>query len=173
MTSDPCDFAPKTGIIRHTIKYSETDLDAVPLRCYRETDLDEVTVSQRKRLEVHTPIVKFTLHPGPQVMRAEAEATEDVSTTSEIHHSLRRHTRLKPGDAYPKPKMDGGKEGKEEEEEEKAEGDEGTRWLSLKVPADKQRQRGVDEEAFRLARLLDIHQSTANEHSNCSYLRWL
>lgn len=43
VTSDPCDFAPKTGIIRHTIKYSETDLDAVPLRCYRETDLDEVT----------------------------------------------------------------------------------------------------------------------------------
>lgn len=42
VTSDPCDFAPKTGIIRHTIKYSETDLDAVPLRCYRETDLDEV-----------------------------------------------------------------------------------------------------------------------------------
>ncbi|KAM9803764.1 uncharacterized protein ACB057_007238 [Neosynchiropus ocellatus] len=34
--------APKTGIIRRTIKYSETDLDAVPLRCYRETDLDEV-----------------------------------------------------------------------------------------------------------------------------------
>uniref|UniRef100_A0A6Q2YYY2 Pleckstrin and Sec7 domain containing a n=1 Tax=Esox lucius TaxID=8010 RepID=A0A6Q2YYY2_ESOLU len=30
------------GIIRRTIKYSETDLDAVPLKCYRETDLDEV-----------------------------------------------------------------------------------------------------------------------------------
>lgn len=43
VTSDSCDFAPKTGIIRHTIKYSETDLDAVPLRCYRETDLDEVS----------------------------------------------------------------------------------------------------------------------------------
>ena len=34
--------APKTGIIGRSIKYSETDLDAVPLRCYRETDLDEV-----------------------------------------------------------------------------------------------------------------------------------
>ncbi|KAK1905648.1 PH and SEC7 domain containing protein 1 [Dissostichus eleginoides] len=33
--------APK--VTHHkTIKYSETDLDAVPLRCYRETDLDEV-----------------------------------------------------------------------------------------------------------------------------------
>ncbi|KAI9514879.1 hypothetical protein NQZ68_029724 [Dissostichus eleginoides] len=42
VTSDPRGSAPKTGIIRQTIKYSETDLDAVPLRCYRETDLDEV-----------------------------------------------------------------------------------------------------------------------------------
>lgn len=42
VTSDPRAPTPKTGIIRHTIKYSETDLDAVPLRCYRETDLDEV-----------------------------------------------------------------------------------------------------------------------------------
>lgn len=33
---------PRTGIVRHTLQYSETDLDAVPLRCYRETDLDEV-----------------------------------------------------------------------------------------------------------------------------------
>ncbi|KAM4599267.1 uncharacterized protein V3H82_003261 [Fundulus diaphanus] len=35
--------APNTGVIRRSIKYSETDLDAVPLRCYRETDLDEVS----------------------------------------------------------------------------------------------------------------------------------
>lgn len=42
VTCGPRDSTPKSGIIRHTIKYSETDLDAVPLRCYRETDLDEV-----------------------------------------------------------------------------------------------------------------------------------
>ncbi|XP_039624486.1 uncharacterized protein LOC120538928 [Polypterus senegalus] len=36
----------KTGIIRRTIKYSETDLDAVPLRCYRETNIDEVLGEQ-------------------------------------------------------------------------------------------------------------------------------
>uniref|UniRef100_A0A8C7LYA5 Pleckstrin and Sec7 domain containing a n=1 Tax=Oncorhynchus mykiss TaxID=8022 RepID=A0A8C7LYA5_ONCMY len=29
-----------------TIKYSETDLDAVPLKCYRETDLDEVMLAE-------------------------------------------------------------------------------------------------------------------------------
>lgn len=42
LTSNSRGSTPKTGIIRQTIKYSETDLDAVPLRCYRETDLDEV-----------------------------------------------------------------------------------------------------------------------------------
>lgn len=42
VTADPRGSSPKTGIIRQTLKYSETDLDAVPLRCYRETDLDEV-----------------------------------------------------------------------------------------------------------------------------------
>ncbi|XP_053730723.1 PH and SEC7 domain-containing protein 2-like isoform X1 [Synchiropus splendidus] len=42
LSADGRSPAPKTGIIRRTIKYSETDLDAVPLRCYRETDLDEV-----------------------------------------------------------------------------------------------------------------------------------
>ncbi len=42
MTPDSRGSTPRTGIIRKTIKYSETDLDAVPLRCYRETDLDEV-----------------------------------------------------------------------------------------------------------------------------------
>lgn len=39
--------SPKTGIIRRTLKYSETDLDAVPLRCYRETDIDEVLLGEQ------------------------------------------------------------------------------------------------------------------------------
>ncbi|KAK7919431.1 hypothetical protein WMY93_010715 [Mugilogobius chulae] len=39
--------SPKTGIIRRTLKYSETDLDAVPLRCYRETDIDEVLMGEQ------------------------------------------------------------------------------------------------------------------------------
>lgn len=86
-------------------------------------------------------------------MRAEAEASEDISTTSESKHRIRGHTSLQPGGTHPKAKMDGGKEGKEEEgeEEEKVEGDEGTSWLRLKVPADKQRQRasGAEEEEFR------------------------
>ncbi|XP_077481581.1 uncharacterized protein LOC144092561 isoform X2 [Stigmatopora argus] len=31
---------PRTAVVGRTLEYSETDLDAVPLRCYRETDLD-------------------------------------------------------------------------------------------------------------------------------------
>ncbi|XP_054456683.1 PH and SEC7 domain-containing protein 1-like [Anoplopoma fimbria] len=42
VTPDLRGSAPRTGFILQTIHYSETDLDAVPLRCYRETDLDEV-----------------------------------------------------------------------------------------------------------------------------------
>ncbi|XP_075790667.1 PH and SEC7 domain-containing protein 1 isoform X2 [Pelodiscus sinensis] len=34
--------ACETGIIRRTVKYSETDLDSVPLRCYRETNIDDI-----------------------------------------------------------------------------------------------------------------------------------
>ncbi|XP_055031723.2 uncharacterized protein [Misgurnus anguillicaudatus] len=40
--------SPKTGIIRRTLKYSETDLDAIPLRCYRETDIDEVLLAEQE-----------------------------------------------------------------------------------------------------------------------------
>ncbi|KAJ8014428.1 hypothetical protein DPEC_G00040120 [Dallia pectoralis] len=56
VTPPPVDavcVSPKTGIIRRTIKYSETDLDAVPLKCYRETDLDEVMSSQGRTNRIH------------------------------------------------------------------------------------------------------------------------
>ncbi|XP_031762197.1 PH and SEC7 domain-containing protein 1 isoform X2 [Xenopus tropicalis] len=39
---DPKPDSCETGIIRRTIKYSETDLDSVPLRCYRETNIDDI-----------------------------------------------------------------------------------------------------------------------------------
>ncbi|XP_041116575.1 PH and SEC7 domain-containing protein 1-like [Polyodon spathula] len=37
---------PRTGIIQRMLQYSETDLDAVPLRCYRETNIDELLAEQ-------------------------------------------------------------------------------------------------------------------------------
>uniref|UniRef100_A0A8B9KQQ3 Pleckstrin and Sec7 domain containing a n=1 Tax=Astyanax mexicanus TaxID=7994 RepID=A0A8B9KQQ3_ASTMX len=43
--------SPKTGIIKRTIKYSETDLDAVPMRCYRETDIDEVILAEQEEVD--------------------------------------------------------------------------------------------------------------------------
>lgn len=43
--------SPKAGIARHTVKYSETDLDAVPLRCYRETDIDEVLLAEQEEID--------------------------------------------------------------------------------------------------------------------------
>ncbi|XP_075902108.1 uncharacterized protein LOC142901470 [Nelusetta ayraudi] len=51
VTSGPRGSTPRTGIIRHSVKYSETDLDAVPLRCYRETDLDEVMRAEAEAAE--------------------------------------------------------------------------------------------------------------------------
>ncbi|XP_057703434.1 PH and SEC7 domain-containing protein 1-like isoform X2 [Corythoichthys intestinalis] len=42
LASVPGGSSPETGVLRRSVKYSETDLDRVPLRCYRETDLDEV-----------------------------------------------------------------------------------------------------------------------------------
>lgn len=62
VTSGSRDSAPRTGIIRHTIKYSETDLDAVPLRCYRETDLDEVISPQPIILQPFIPPVLECLY---------------------------------------------------------------------------------------------------------------
>lgn len=41
----------KTSIIKRIVKYSETDIDAVPLRCYRETDLDEVMLAEQEEVD--------------------------------------------------------------------------------------------------------------------------
>ncbi|KAA0717895.1 PH and SEC7 domain-containing protein 1 [Triplophysa tibetana] len=41
----------KTCIIRRSVKYSETDIDAVPVRSYRETDLDEVMLAEQEEVD--------------------------------------------------------------------------------------------------------------------------
>ncbi|NXK38486.1 PSD1 protein, partial [Piprites chloris] len=38
----------ETGIVRRTVKYSETDLDTVPLRCYRETNIDDILAEKEE-----------------------------------------------------------------------------------------------------------------------------
>uniref|UniRef100_A0A3P8SLT7 Uncharacterized protein n=1 Tax=Amphiprion percula TaxID=161767 RepID=A0A3P8SLT7_AMPPE len=111
---------PKTGIIRRTIQYSETDLDAVPLRCYRETDLDEV-------------------------MRAEAEAAEEADSAFGSNRSVLGSSSF--ADTSPKPRTGGGKEENGEEEEEDEEEEEGVvSWASVRMQGDRQRQRAAKEE---------------------------
>ncbi|KAK2824709.1 hypothetical protein Q5P01_021884 [Channa striata] len=128
VTPDPRGSITKTGIIRRTIKYSETDLDAVPLRCYRETDLDEV-------------------------MRAEAEANEEADSAFGSNHSVPVNSFNAAG-ASPKPRTGGVKqEDEEEEEEEEEEDEEGVAsWASVRMQGDKQRQKTAnkEEEVFSL-----------------------
>ncbi|XP_018517696.1 PH and SEC7 domain-containing protein 1 isoform X2 [Lates calcarifer] len=123
VTLGPRGTNPKTGIIRRTIKYSETDLDAVPLRCYRETDLDEV-------------------------MRAEAEAAEEAEADSAFgsNRSVLGNSSFSPAGTSPKPRTGGGKEGDEEEEEEEEEEEGVVSWASVRMQGDKQRQRAAKEE---------------------------
>ncbi|KAK5617360.1 hypothetical protein CRENBAI_007247 [Crenichthys baileyi] len=116
---------PKTGIIRRSIKYSETDLDAVPLRCYRETDLDEV-------------------------MRAEAEAAEEADSAFTRNHRVLGKSCFSPEDISPRSSTGGQREenGQEEEdEEEEDEEEEGVvSWASVRMQGDRQRQRAAKEE---------------------------
>uniref|UniRef100_A0A8P4G3Z7 PH and SEC7 domain-containing protein 1 n=1 Tax=Dicentrarchus labrax TaxID=13489 RepID=A0A8P4G3Z7_DICLA len=116
-----CGSTPKTGIIRQTIKYSETDLDAVPLRCYRETDLDEVT--------------------------SPAEAAEEADSAFGSNRSVLGNSSFSPADTSPKPRIGGGKEDQEEEEDEEEEEGEGVvSWASVRMLGDRQRQRATKEE---------------------------
>ncbi|XP_029962755.1 PH and SEC7 domain-containing protein 1-like isoform X1 [Salarias fasciatus] len=121
---------PRTGIIRRTIKYSETDLDAVPLRCYRETDLDEV-------------------------MRAEAEAAEDADSAFSSNRSFSSANASSKGQASRAKEVNGAAEEDEEDEEEQEEEEEGVvSWASVRMQGDKQRQRAAKEEAEVLSLLL-------------------
>ncbi|XP_033971383.1 uncharacterized protein LOC117470675, partial [Trematomus bernacchii] len=129
VTSDPRGSAPKTGIIRQTIKYSETDLDAVPLRCYRETDLDEV-------------------------MRAEAEAEAAEEADSDFGSHLGNS--FSPPNVSPKPRRDVGRKVEEEEDEEEEEDgqeEEGVvNWASVRMLGDRQKQKVTrdEDEVFSL-----------------------
>ncbi|KAK2921565.1 hypothetical protein Q8A73_001050 [Channa argus] len=132
VTPDPRSTITKTGIIRRTIKYSETDLDAVPLRCYRETDLDEV-------------------------MRAEAEANEEVDSAFGSNHSVPVNS-FSPSGASPKARTGGVKQGDEDEEEEDEEDEEEEEgvvsWASVRMQGDKQRQKAAKEEEEVFSMLL-------------------
>lgn len=149
MTSGPRDSTPKTGIIRHTIKYSETDLDAVPLRCYRETDLDEVTSHSGRAVSPATSCVIKVIHV--QVMRAEAVEEADVDSAFGSNRSVQGNASRSPADVTAKPRPDVGKEDDEKEEEE----EEGVAsWASVRMLGDRRRQRAAEEEVEEVFSLL-------------------
>ncbi|XP_013880746.1 PH and SEC7 domain-containing protein 1, partial [Austrofundulus limnaeus] len=122
---------PKTGIIRRSLKYSETDLDAVPLRCYRETDLDEV-------------------------MRAEAEAAEEANSAFGSNRTVSENS-CSPENTSPTAQTDGGRqengekrkeddEDDDDDDEEEEEEEGVVSWASVRMLGDMQRQRATKEE---------------------------
>ncbi|XP_069373363.1 uncharacterized protein [Paralichthys olivaceus] len=119
--------SPKTGIIRRTLKYSETDLDAVPLRCYRETDIDEVMLAEQEdadsafgsnRSVQGTPGTGSSPLGGLAYGRTDGEEAED-----------RR-----------------GQRGEEEEDEEEEEEEEMVSWASVRMQGDNRKQRFAAQE---------------------------
>ncbi|XP_032429815.1 PH and SEC7 domain-containing protein 1-like isoform X4 [Xiphophorus hellerii] len=116
-------MSPKTGIIRRTLKYSETDLDAVPLRCYRETDIDEILLAEQDDAD------------------SAFGSNRSVQGTSGAGSSPLR------GLAY---RRTGGEEeeGSEDEEEkdEEEEEEEMVSWASVRMQGDSRKQRYAAEE---------------------------
>lgn len=79
----------ETGIIRRAVKYSETDLDTVPLRCYRETNIDDILA---ERDEVDSAIESqkdsesnpsFAGTPGRRDSMPEGNAEHSVQHTKD------------------------------------------------------------------------------------------
>ncbi|XP_061088459.1 PH and SEC7 domain-containing protein 1-like isoform X2 [Conger conger] len=123
--------SPKTGIIRRTIKYSETDLDAVPLRCYRETDIDEVLADQDEADSAFGSNRSVPGTPGSsplggtQYERMDAEEDED----------------------------DEDEEEEEDEDEEEGEG-EVLSWSTVRRQGDRKRYRNPRDESEAFSVLL-------------------
>ena len=81
-----------------------------------------------------------------QVMRAEAEAAEEVDSAFGSNRSVLGNSSFSPADASPKPRIGGGKEEEEEEEEEEDEEEGVVSWASVRMLGDKQRQKAPKEE---------------------------
>ncbi|KAL0964300.1 hypothetical protein UPYG_G00321970 [Umbra pygmaea] len=112
-------FSPKTGIIRKTIKYSETDVDAVPLKCYRETDLDEVMLAEAR-----------TKRDSEDVDSAFGSNRSVLGTTASSASTIVR--------------TDGEEEELEEDEDEE---EEVVSWASVRMQGDKKRQHATQEDS--------------------------
>ncbi|XP_074474990.1 uncharacterized protein LOC141757960 isoform X1 [Sebastes fasciatus] len=115
--------SPKTGIIRRTLKYSETDLDAVPLRCYRETDIDEVLLAEQDDAD------------------SAFGSNRSVQGTSGTGSSPLGGLPYGRTDGVEVEERRGGREdGEEEEDEEEEEEEEMVSWASVRMQGDNRKQ---------------------------------
>ncbi|XP_028820044.1 uncharacterized protein LOC114770341 isoform X2 [Denticeps clupeoides] len=129
----PPGSSPKAGIIRRTLKYSETDLDAVPLRCYRETDIDEVLRAEHDDGD-------SAFGSNRSILGTPAAGNSPLAIIT--YNGMDRED--------------------EEEEHENEEDEEGmASWASVRMQGDRKRQRAnqEDEEVFSmlLKRSLDVY----------------
>ncbi|KAM7370406.1 hypothetical protein PAMP_009959 [Pampus punctatissimus] len=119
--------SPKTGIIRRTLKYSETDLDAVPLRCYRETDIDEVL-----RAEQDDADSAFGSNRSVHVTSGTGSSPLGVL----VYGRTDREEEIR-----------GGREEEEEDEEEdEEEEEEMVSWASVRMQGDNRKQQYAAQE---------------------------
>ncbi|KAM4526197.1 uncharacterized protein V3H82_000618 isoform 2-T3 [Fundulus diaphanus] len=124
--------SPKTGIIRRTLKYSETDLDAVPLRCYRETDIDEVLLAEQDDADSafgSNRSVQGTSGTGSSPLRGRAYGRTGGEEEGE-----------RGGQTEDEEEKDNEEEEEEEEEEEMVS------WASVRMQGDSRKQRYAAEE---------------------------
>ncbi|XP_018608587.2 PH and SEC7 domain-containing protein 1-like isoform X1 [Scleropages formosus] len=134
--------SPKTGIIRRTVKYSETDLDAVPLRCYRETDIDEVLAEQEE--------ADSAFGSNRSVIGTSGTGSSPLGAA--FYEHLRREEEQEEEEEEEE-------EGEEEEEEsldlEGEEDEEVADWASVRMQGDRKRQQVCQEEDDIFSRLLN------------------
>lgn len=121
--------SPKTGIIRRTLKYSETDLDAIPLRCYRETDIDEVLLAEQDDADSAF---------------GSNRSMQGTSGTGSSPLGVLANTRTDGGEGGER------RRGEEEEEEEEADNEEDEEemvsWASVRMQGDSRKQQYAAQE---------------------------
>lgn len=120
--------SPKTGIIRRTLKYSETDLDAIPLRCYRETDIDEVLLAEQEDAD------------------SAFGSNRSVQGTSVAGSSPLGDLAYGGTDGEVAEERGGGREDEEEEDEEDEEEEEMVSWASVRMQGDTRKQQYAAQE---------------------------
>ncbi|XP_035469260.2 uncharacterized protein LOC118287802 isoform X1 [Scophthalmus maximus] len=123
--------SPKTGIIRRTLKYSETDLDAVPLRCYRETDIDELLLAEQD--------------DGDSAFGSNRSVQGTSGTGSSPLGGL-AYGRTDGEEAEDRRGGRGTKEEEDEEEEEEEEEEEMVSWASVRMQGDNRKQQFAAQE---------------------------